>query len=289
MIEASPIGNEEIADWLECLVLSLGSKVNPTHKLVDLSRDWANLSELQVSSGLKTMERRGLILGDKYPFVINNVAVILNEEKALSLYSYLLFITRPSNSLSWQSSTPTQLESDLFEQVVAHALADYLGGHAEAIPFGWPSKYGRPQEFHLAIDWLASKMGVKLGSGFRPPRRKDGGVDVVAWKPFGDKRSGFPIFLVQCTLQKDFISKSRDIDLRLWSGWLELDRDPTTILAVPRTIASGEPWNEVTANSIIFERLRIVESSNTAMPESQKDYSAKVLADFKEFARTHLA
>jgi hypothetical protein len=289
MLEAAPTGNEEIADWIELAILASGQKGNTTHKIQKWANDWANLSELQVASGLKTMERRSALLGSKYPFAVNEFAVVFDQQPLeSSLYIYLLLMTRPTSSVSWQSAVPTQDESDLFEEVVALALKDYLGESAEAIPFGWPSKFGRPQEFPLAIDWLADKLGLKLGKAFRPPRRKDGGVDVVAWKPFNDRRSGFPIYLVQCTLQKEFVSKSRDIDLRIWAGWLEMDHDPVSILAVPRSIAPGEAWNEITANSIIFERFRLTESINQSIPEAHRDYISKLVSDFRKFAESHL-
>ena len=288
MLEAAPSGNEEIADWIELAILAGGQKGNTNHKIIAWANDWANLSELQVASGLKVMERRSSLLGEKYPFAVNDFAVVFDQSLEVSSYTYFLLMTRPSSSVSWQTPVPTQEESDLFEEVVALALKDYLGDPAEAIPFGWPSKFGRPQEFPLAINWLAEKLGLKLGSAFRPPRRKDGGVDVVAWKPFKDRRSGFPIYLVQCTLQKDYVPKSRDIDLRIWAGWLDMDHDPVTILAIPRSISPGESWNEVTANSIIFERFRLVESLNTPMPDAQKIYVGNLLSDFRKFVVSHL-
>lgn len=288
MLEAAPSGNEEIADWIELAILAGGQKGITNHKITAWANDWANLSELQVASGLKVMERRSNLLGAKYPFAVNDFAVVFDQSLEISSYTYLLVMTRPSSSISWQSPVPSQEESDLFEEFVALSLKDYLGAPAEAIPFGWPSKFGRPQEFHLAIDWLAEKLGLKLGSAFRPPRRKDGGVDVVAWKPFKDRRSGFPIYLVQCTLQKDYVPKSRDIDLRIWAGWLDMDRDPVTILAIPRTISPGEAWNEVTANSIIFERLRLVDSLNTRIPDAQQLYVKNLLLDFRKFVVSHL-
>ena len=289
MLEATPVGNEEIADWIELAVIAGGHKGNTNHKIQKLGSDWTNLNEVQISSGLKVMERRQFLLQDKYPFTVNDLAVVFKENLAISLYTYLLYITRPANAVPWQSVSPTQQESDLFEEVVSLTLKDYLGPASEAIPFGWPSKYGRPEQFPQAIDWLAQKMSVRLGLAFRPPRRKDGGVDVVAWKPFKDRRSGFPIYLVQCTLQREFVSKARDIDLRHWAGWLDMDRDPITILAIPRAIANGELWNEATANSIIFERVRIVDSCNSPLPEGQVEYAEKLLSRFREFASHHLA
>ena len=79
MLESSPIGNEEIADWLEIAIIAAREKGNTNHKLQKWGLDWCNLSELQISLGLKIMERRQALLGEKYPFEIHDVAVVFHE------------------------------------------------------------------------------------------------------------------------------------------------------------------------------------------------------------------
>jgi hypothetical protein len=289
MLEATPVGNEEIADWIEIAILSGGHRGNTNHQLEIWANDFCGLSPLQVAGGLKVIERRAQILRDLYPFEINELAVVLDRSKCETSYVYLLLASRPSYSFKWQTSSPTNEESEVFEVFVSKCLENYLGTDAQAIPFGWPSKFGRPMEFHLAINWLADKLGIKQGSGFRPPRRKDGGVDVVAWKPFKDRRTGFPVYLVQCTLQKEFTSKARDIDLRLWAGWLEMDRDPMTILAIPKTVPPGEQWNEISANAIIFDRLRLAQCSEDSIHPEMSQYLKDKLSVLSDYGTDHLA
>jgi hypothetical protein len=238
---------------------------------------------------LKIIERRSSILKDRYPFEINEYAVVFHSERLTTGYTYLLAISRPSYLAGWQNQSPTKEDSDLFEEFVARVLEVYLGSNSHALAFGWPSKLGRPQEFHKAIEWLAERMGIEAGNAFRPPRRKDGGVDVVAWKGFGDKRSGFPTYLVQCTLQRDFLPKSRDIDLRLWAGWLEMDRDPVAILAVPKTISPGELWNEISANAIVFDRIRLTEYCDFKISSETESYLAKIVSKWQFEGENHLA
>src|SRR5690606_23364065 len=127
-----------------------------------------------------------------------------------------------------------------------------------SIRFAWPSDDGRPQEFGAAIRWLAARMGVQPGDAYRPPYAKDGGVDVVAWRPFPDRRSGFPVMLVQCTVERSYAHKARDIDLPIWSGYLRLDVPPATALAIPEVVPSGEDWNALAARTVILDRTRIV-------------------------------
>jgi hypothetical protein len=100
-------------------------------------------------------------------------------------------------------------------------------------------------------------MGLASGAGYRPPKRKDGGVDVVAWRPFPDGRSGFPIVLTQCTLQTELITKSADVDTRVWASWLVLDFDPITALAVPQTIGAGELWGQLALRCMVLDRTRL--------------------------------
>jgi hypothetical protein len=101
-------------------------------------------------------------------------------------------------------------------------------------------------------------MEIRACTSFRPPLRKDGGVDVIAWRPFPDKRTSFPVWLVQCTVQREVVSKSRDIDVRNWSNWLAFDVDPSTVLAVPGLISRTEVWNEIALRTLVLDRIRIV-------------------------------
>lgn len=289
MLDVVPVGNEEIADWLEIAIISSGKKGNTNHALEGWAHDLCGLSPVQVSSAINVMHRRAQILGEAYPFEVNEYAVVFRSERLWSGYTYLLAISRPSYAAGWQNASPSPEDSDLFEQFVSTTLENFLGENSKALAFGWPSKLGRPQDFNAAVTWLAGKMGIEAGSAFRPPRRKDGGVDVVAWKSFKDQRSGFPIYLVQCTLQKEFVSKSRDIDLRLWAGWLEMDRDPLTVLAIPKTVAPGEQWNEISANSIVLDRIRLSEYGNLVLPDDLHSYTSRIVNLWRSEGELHLA
>jgi hypothetical protein len=158
-------------------------------------------------------------------------------------------------SLSIDSNSETVLN---FEKLVVIAMKNLLGSSSQAIRFGFPSE-DRPVEFPKAIEWLSKRMGIKSGEAYRPPRRKDGGVDVVAWRSFKDRRNGFPVYLVQVTCERNYSHKIYDVDLRLWSGWLNLDADPISVLAVPTTISLGEEWNEISSRVVVLERIRICE------------------------------
>ena len=127
MLDVAPAGNDEIADWLEIAIIASGQKGNTNHKLEEWARNFCGLAEHQVASALKVIERRSTILKEKYPFEINDYAVVFHTERLNCGYTYLLAISRPSYIAAWQNPSPTQEDSDLFEDFVASVLMVYLG------------------------------------------------------------------------------------------------------------------------------------------------------------------
>jgi hypothetical protein len=164
------------------------------------------------------------------------------------------------------------------ERITAAASRFLLGPGTQSVRFGWPSEDGRPVEFPDAVRWLAGLMKVPVGTSYRPPVNKDGGVDVVAWRPFPDGRSGFPVVLVQCTLERNYAHKAADVDRRVWSGWLRLDVDPTTALAVPDVVAAGEDWNALATRTVVLDRIRL----SSLLPAVNQDDRLVPVADWAE-------
>lgn len=240
-----------VADWIEteCLVRD---KAIGADALNEVGRAHGYRSA-DVALGLTTMSRRSALLGDAYPFRAANGAASL--PRALRMpWSALLLMSSESPA---RRTLDIGMAAAHLERITAGALRQLYGADTNAIRFAWPSEDGRPPEFPDAVRWLADRMNVRIGNAYRPPYNKDGGVDVVAWRPFPDGRSGFPVLLVQCTLERDYAHKVADVDTRVWSGWLALDNDPSTALAIPDVVAAGEEWNALAARTVILDRIRL--------------------------------
>lgn len=282
MPEPTPSGRSanQIADWLELVGLGRGVAVG-SDALKVLGRS-VGLGEADVAVGLTAMARRAAQLGAMYPFrVLNGVAAL--PDAVSSVWTSLLLLSQGSPA---RATTSLGAAAVHLEQVTAAALGGFFGSTTKVARFGWPSDEGRPPEFPDAIRWLASRMGVEVGSAYRPPFRKDGGVDVVAWRPFLDGRSGFPVVLAQCTLEQDYVHKAADVDLRVWAGWLRLDVDPMTALAVPTVVPHGERWNALAARTIILDRPRLVGLLDTVRPHPRlievHDWTQRAVAKLRE-------
>lgn len=206
---------------------------------------------------LNVMIQRQKILGVNYPFQLTEVSVQRIRKMHESWYASLLALSPKTLMRTKMSPKDIAACAELFEKISTIAVRQLLGFDAKALRFAWPSDCGRPVEFPDAINWLAEKMGLCVG-GYLPPRRKDGGVDIVGWQNFGDRRTGFPILLGQCTVQEDFLSKTLDIDLKNWGQWLKTQRDPMTALLLPSIIPGrGEDWNEIAQKHIVLDRIRL--------------------------------
>lgn len=248
---------DTLADLLE-LRLLLGD-VNEW-SLAD-ARGWLSTaggaSDASAELALNAIQRRERVLSPMaYPFHVDSIALRRDANAADFAYSALLLLADPSSPIR---ARPADFDRAirLFDGMVVGAVGALLGSGSIAVRFAWPSDVGRPRDFPAAIRWLSTQMRIPLGTAYRPPQRQDGGVDIVAWRPFPDTRPGFSVLLVQCTLERDFVHKSRDIDLRIWAGWLAFDVDPLLALAIPYVVSSEEDWLEMARRGIVLDRLRL--------------------------------
>lgn len=263
---------EDLADCLESYVLSSSASAVGLGTLQRFAEERLNAGDADITFAISRLRVRSQILGDRYPLSFDLASIVRASGWERFPYTAMLVMSGTSLARFTDDDRTSANPERWFEEIVSETLCNWMGPESIALRFGWPSDNGRPPEFPDAIRWLSQKMNVELGTSYRPPIRKDGGVDVVVWRPFGDNRSGFPIVLIQCTLQKDLIAKSRDIDIPNWSGWLALDREPLTVLATPRIVSEGtDRWNQLNRQGLIFERIRLTRNCPRPLPTPKYD------------------
>lgn len=256
MIDLGTASLEDVADFVELLAAAALPKPLSLPEARQLSSSHAHIPELKVSQAFAILKKRVQLLGDQYPFnVDDNYIVAKNVLDANHYFTYLM-LSSPSpirQMPAWNLNSAAKI----LEHIVEMSFHDYFGRGTQTVNFGFPSEVNRPSEFNKAVEWLASKTGIPVGSGYRDARFKDGGVDIFVWKTFPDMKPGVPILLLQCTLQEKFLSKIRDVDTRLWSSWLSSDIDPVAGLCVPHVVSRIEDWNEITTRGLLFDRIRL--------------------------------
>ncbi len=146
----------------------------------------------------------------------------------------------------------------LFERLSTSALERYLEGRA--INIGFPRDSGIPRGFRQCLDHLCRELRELRGpvESYNVPT-KDDHVDVVAWRPFADMRSGQVIILAQCAAGADWKSKAGEISLDVWKDYINWTASPLTAFAFPFVCLDDFEWRHLSKQSrgLLLDRLRI--------------------------------
>lgn len=260
-----------LADWGEGTLLAEGRKKLSTSVLRQRLRDGLHIQDddLEVRLGLlfNEVSRRAKLAAPNYPFRVANVGLQLDAEVDRIPYEFMLWASISPSFRKTKEQEGDYADLDLlFDKLVQVAAAAYFGEDASSVRFSWPSPEGRPKSFVDAVPWLAREMNLPVGEAKARSAVKDGGVDVAAWRPFRDGRTGFAVLLCQCTVQLRWTGKGKDIIPDKWRGWLSLGKDPVTGLAVPFVAPTAlAQWDEIRRTvHIPLDRLRLCELLDVA-------------------------
>lgn len=196
---------------------------------------------------------------DGYPFEIGQGFLRLRKGWKSSPYILLLLLSQT------EPTTGHQGTAVLFERLCAHAAQRFLGGddnRVVAYRFGSPRKPPH-SKLSQAIDKLC--VDLSEGGGCRNPTMAshtgDDGLDIVAWRPFSDRKIGKLVAFGQCATGEGFSNKLNDLDGRKFAQkWFRdpLPVDPVRLFFLPRRIPNQEWEGSSIAGGIVFDRCRIV-------------------------------
>jgi hypothetical protein len=253
---------KDVADWLELqLLIGESWSVTETNALGFLAQSGLEGAYgSSVSGAINVIQRRVKRLGLYYPIVrrkgaMHRVGVSKNNRPYVCLLALSLVDREPSIG---QANDCGQL----FERLCAVFLP-FVGGSGidhQVVHFGWPSEHGRPESFPEAIRWLADKMGLKVGDGYRSPRNNDGGVDLVSWRVAGSQTIDHR--LVQCTVGTELVRKAQDVQLHRWTRWITFPGgEPQRGLLVPYQInKSSVDAREASAlGGLVLDRVDLIQ------------------------------
>lgn len=224
-------------------------------------RDVLSHDEVEIDLLLGEVRRRHAAAPNVYPFKVidNRIERVVPDA---TIYTHLLLLSLDEAPFRRQrgfASVDVGLDLLTIEGLIA-----YLGKGALGIRFAWPALKGpnhRPTGFADAIDWLADQLDRTPGTGRRSLKKKDGGVDVVVWRPFHDRGAGFLVILAQTTVQMNFVPKAKDIRAHQWNEWIPLGVPPLTAIVVPHSIPStSDAWDDMHYDvNMIVDRMRLCE------------------------------
>jgi hypothetical protein len=233
----------DLVDLAELITIETGKLTKEDIRSVCL------YSKFLVDDVFREILARRRMFGEAYPFSVENSVVLTSANVS---YKFCVRCAVLSGNLTGES----------FERLTAVLLDDFFGNGTNVLNCGTANP-DKPNSFWNTITWISTSLSIPVGSQVRPSRLKDGGVDIIVWKSPPDSRSGFPIMLVQATVQQNLYSKCKDIDRRMWSSWLTMDVDPIVALSSPHLIIDKYEYQEISVNAMIIDRIRLSAYENS--------------------------
>ena len=308
LVPAATAAPGELADWLECQALVAADRNSSIQDLASALRRTGSGEEIEdereiedaddatldrggetiepvAGDAFEEIEDRALSCGEAYPFEVLEGALQGRRSTPDSLYAFLLLLSKFG-----KDAGPDELNvPQMFEEIAELAIADTLGGESNdvaTIQFGFPRRIA-PPGFKGAVEDLCVNTGEGGSSRDQPSRsdQKDAALDVVAWRPFPDRRRGQVMAWGQCATGADWREKLTDLNPADWAASWLMDRPavvPMPAFFVPHRI-ERDKWN-VTANyaGILFDRCRIALSAYP-LPEPLRGqvraYNRKVIRE----------
>lgn len=277
-----------LADWLEITALEAHDKDASAGDLeralnIQIAGD---LSEVlsQVFDEIHVRQRSAQ---GAYPFTSTGTVVALRSTFSKSPAPYLFCLLL--SYCGWKKTRGARLDPWLlFEHLSCLAARQYVDG--EAILFGTSSRLGRGAKniFQTQVNQLAKALNEgecykQLGN----VRIQDGKLDLVAWKPFPDRRGSQLILFGQCAAGANWDgAKLSELQPRegFWDNWM-LDSPVSPLVRsyfVPhRTAESGYWKHNARLGGIFFDRCRVA-------LYSAEDTSKAAISKFAELRRSCL-
>ena len=272
----------QLADWAELVMLAEErERASRSSLRRRLAVSAASLDEADLDLLVGEVARREAIAPTSYPYSVTEAGIRRTSDD-ISIYDFLLIAAH--EEARFRQDGDFDEANQLFDMVGREALKNLVGPRSSGVRFEWRALDGGPVPFGEALSWLADQLDIPEGNATRRAQRKDGGVDVVAWQPFRDGRTSYPLVLAQCTLQQKYQRKGSDIQLDLWKAWIRFGSDPMTALVIPFVVPlSDDRWSEMRYTvSVILDRMRLCELLEDTEP-------APLTAEVSDWVRSQIS
>lgn len=255
----SGFGPFELAEWVEAYI-QLNGLASISRSAIAASfpagqaPDAAELDEF-----FAEIRRRASAAPNLYPYSTNDDLIETRNDVDATAYDFLVILS--IEAAPYRTGNGFNEVSPWLELLGREALLQYMGG-GKAVRFGWPAGDGRPEHLVDAIPWLAKLLELPVGNISEIDLDdKDGGVDVVGWRPFADHQPSFAVYLVQVTVQATYERKGRDVNSEAWLAWILFGKPPVSALAIPYAIPpEAKSWIQLKRQvNLVLDRVRIVE------------------------------
>ena len=241
----------ELADWAELVALERG-RIARGKLSTELARSGG--SDLQVADAWTELEERAALSGDQWPFVLSSNALerrfAPSDDDLLPAFFAALGL-RENIELAHR---------ELFEQCVTELILAVLPFSAR---LGHQRRPPVPSSFREAFAEYAQRIDERVIQ--EPPSSdNDLKMDVVAWRPFSDRRGGYFNLVGQCATGADWDEKLDELNLDVIADHLKWAVTPLRFFATPHVVPLQKMRRFSVRGGIILDRPRLLELARAA-------------------------
>ncbi|MCU0917856.1 MAG: hypothetical protein MUC88_25325 [Planctomycetes bacterium] len=249
---ADPIA---LADWLELLALT-ATDTNASYG--DLQRVLNSLSvenlDGVLNGTMSELNRRVDAARDSYPFTFSGT--LLQTRGDWRDYTSYVFCLLLSYCDDKKKRIPGVRHELMFEQLSCIAAQKYIGG--DVLRFGFPRRE-LPRGFRDALTVICGKVKEWTPSTEKTLGRKDGGLDLIAWRHFPDQQIGKLILFGHCASGADWGEKITELQPDdFCSQWLGGYKSPIVkTFFIPHRLSPDVFSDRAVSAKLFFDRCRI--------------------------------
>jgi len=262
------------------------------------SAEIVELYQTEVDECFEQLEYRSSCLGECYPFLVNNDALVLRKDLSLNQIIYIFLLSASRTRTFKDKRGLTQRIASKFEEICKNALASLMPAGAKVFSFG-PGSDDRKNIFGSdlleAVPKLAAFMGMRLLSDWKEgeAHQGDGGIDLVGVQKLDDTEEGWNVFIGQCAAREDeanWSKKRSEADIGYYRSWFapRVRSMPVMFVPVCYRRSSGKWVNSrLTDNVIFMDRVRILKqlAEDVEVGDTVKAFLESEFSDYDSFTK----
>ena len=216
------------------------------------------------------LERRQRLLDGAAPFDVEARAITHKLAwDRVPAYAFCLLASLHQTSATWRPpytkaklAKHYALQGALFERISEEALRS---AGWQTYRTGWSS--GNAARLPAVVAGIALQVGESEHANWTTnvsPNANEAGLDVVFFREFADRRSGFPIYLTQCAAGADWDTKLHTPILSVWRKLNPLRGASAKAFALPNSLGPEEHRRiTVKVDGLVFDRYRLHDTARS--------------------------
>ena len=246
-----------LADWLELLALTVAdgnSSQGDLQRALNRLDDADNVNTV-CDNSMRELSQRVEATGNSYPFTFSGTLLRLKGDwRLFTPYVFCLLLSYCDDN---EKKIRGLRHEVMFEHLSCLAAKHYIGG--DVLRFGFP-RDSLPSGFLDALTQVCGTVGEwSCPRVARTLRKKDGDLDLVAWKRFPDRQIGKLILFGHCASGENWDEKINELQPSdFCTRWLGGDRSPIVkSFFIPRRLSPELFEDRAISAKLFFDRCRI--------------------------------